>query len=83
MNGTSASVEQMKRAMFSPPFPNVPSTIDMRTQNVTLPVIETESGNKEKDEERKGSLDHVLTNIMLLQDFVLENGETPFNLANA
>ncbi|KAK3676093.1 hypothetical protein LTR78_003843 [Recurvomyces mirabilis] len=69
-----SSLGKMKQSMFRPPPPEVPSTTDMLMEKITFTGT-TEAQAVETDgeaEERSASLNHVLTNIVVLQQFVLE-----------
>ncbi|KAH9832695.1 Retinoic acid induced 16-like protein [Teratosphaeria destructans] len=59
------------RSIYQPPPPEAPSTTDVLMQTMTFPAIENESGEGATNE-RTASLNHVLTNIVVLQEFVLE-----------
>lgn len=63
------------RSIFQPPPPETPSTTDVLMQKISLPRIHgttSESVSSEQSQERSASLNHVLTNIVVLQEFVLE-----------
>jgi hypothetical protein len=54
-----------QRSIFQPPPPEAPSTTDILMQKISF---EGEGGSSE----RTASLNHILTNIVVLQEFVLE-----------
>lgn len=62
-------------SIFKPPPPETPSTTDMLMQVMTFPSISNSSDDNVGDSgdgERTASLNHVLTNVVVLQEFVLE-----------
>ena len=64
-----------KSIFLPPPPPESPSTTDVLMQTITFPVGKADGSLPSTDEdmgERKASLNHVLTNVVLLQEFVLE-----------
>jgi len=68
--GTTIRAEQpehspKKRSVFQPPPPEPPSTTDVLMRRIRFPAATAA-------EERTSSLNHVLTNVVILQDFVLE-----------
>ena len=75
-----ASSSQHQRSVFQPPPPESPSTTDVLMQSITFPNVGEESvGGIDLGGlgmgiggERKASLNHVLTNVVVLQEFVLE-----------
>lgn len=63
--------------IFQPPPPEPPSTTDVLMQMISFPAVGGENGaaaetDTEAAHERKASLNHVLTNVVVLQEFVLE-----------
>nr|POE79552.1 upf0518 protein [Quercus suber] len=61
------------RPVFQPPPVETPSTTDVLMQKITFPRNERlEQNNVENLKQRSSSLNHVLTNVVLLQEFVLE-----------
>ncbi|KAK1073115.1 hypothetical protein LTR74_002081 [Friedmanniomyces endolithicus] len=73
---TSANTNASKapRSIFQPPPPETTSTTDVLMQTLTFPAIKPHDGEEGAQEggERAASLNHVLTNIVVLQQFVLE-----------
>ncbi|KAK0906223.1 hypothetical protein LTR02_006094 [Friedmanniomyces endolithicus] len=63
-----------KRSIFQPPPPETTSTTDVLMQKLTFPAIKPHDAEEGAQEggERAASLNHVLTNIVVLQQFVLE-----------
>ncbi|KXL46801.1 hypothetical protein M433DRAFT_194213 [Acidomyces richmondensis BFW] len=62
-------------SVYQPPPPDTPSTTDILMQKITLPATEDDQcqDSVEADHaERCASLNHVLTNVIVLQEFVLE-----------
>ncbi|KAF2765120.1 hypothetical protein EJ03DRAFT_219587 [Teratosphaeria nubilosa] len=59
------------RSIYQPPPPEAPSTTDVLMQTIAFPPVESEAGES-AGSERTASLNHVLTNIVVLQQFVLE-----------
>lgn len=66
-------------SIFQPPPPETPSTTDMLMQVITFPNItnaadppSADSPTRDGDGNRTASLNHVLTNVVVLQEFVLE-----------
>jgi hypothetical protein len=60
------------RSVFRPPPPDNPSTTDVLMQTVSLPVNGLPDPEHKDSGVRSASLNHVLTNIVVLQEFVLE-----------
>ncbi|KXT07040.1 hypothetical protein AC578_7289 [Pseudocercospora eumusae] len=73
------------RSIFRPPPPETPSTTDVLMQIVTFPARESTRQSSSEDSDkvhstsdnatstmRSASLNHVLTNVVVLQEFVLE-----------
>ncbi|KAK4961444.1 hypothetical protein LTR10_001934 [Elasticomyces elasticus] len=60
------------RSIFQPPPPETPSTTDVLMQKIVFPAIEEGDADGAQSRERTASLNHVLTNIVVLQQFVLE-----------
>ncbi|KAK3704366.1 hypothetical protein LTR37_013919 [Vermiconidia calcicola] len=63
------------QSIFLPPPPETPSTTDVLMQEVTFPSVKAEDGqviSTTLNNERKASLNHLLTNVVVLQEFVLE-----------
>jgi hypothetical protein len=58
-----------QRSIFQPPPPEAPSTTDVLMQKISFPG---EQGGDDSRVERTASLNHILTNIVVLQEFVLE-----------
>lgn len=59
-----------QRSIFQPPPPEAPSTTDVLMQKISF---EGERGGDDNSgSERTASLNHILTNIVVLQEFVLE-----------
>lgn len=54
------------KSIFQPPPPETPSTTDVLMKLISFAAVE------EGGQERKASLNHVLTNVVVLQEFVLE-----------
>lgn len=61
----SSHARKPSRSIFQPPPPETPSTTDVLMQKIGFEV--DSAGN-----ERSASLNHVLTNVVVLQEFVLE-----------
>ncbi|KAM3416567.1 hypothetical protein BST61_g8158 [Cercospora zeina] len=70
-------------SLFRPPPPETPSTTDMLMQVITFPDRlsntngaedgeDSGGGDEEKSTAHTASLNHVLTNIVILQEFILE-----------
>lgn len=70
-------------SLFRPPPPETPSTTDMLMQVITFPTRhlstdaaeeneDSDGDDEEKTSARTASLNHVLTNIVILQEFILE-----------
>lgn len=73
-SGRAMSPLPSAHAIFQPPPPDVPSTTDVLMQEITFPSV-AEGGDTSAEGgtgDRKASLNHVLTNIVVLQEFVLE-----------
>ncbi|KAK1066868.1 hypothetical protein LTR33_011495 [Friedmanniomyces endolithicus] len=68
------NASQATRSIFQPPPPETTSTTDVLMQNLTFPAIKPHDAEEGAQEggERTASLNHVLTNIVVLQQFVLE-----------
>ena len=64
------------RPIFQPPPPETPSTTDVLMQPFTFPPAASSSASKSTEDTasvpRKASLNHILTNIVVLQEFILE-----------
>jgi hypothetical protein len=63
------------RSIYQPPPPETPSTTDILMQKLTFPAVASdhnEDVENEASQERTASLNHVLTNIVILQEFILE-----------
>lgn len=54
------------QSIFKPPPPETPSTTDVLMQAIEF------NGSREDSEKRVASLNHVLTNVVVLQEFILE-----------
>jgi hypothetical protein len=74
-------------SMFRPPPPETPSTTDVLMQIIAFPDPESQSptdkaedttaetvenADRKRPRERMASLNHILTNVVILQEFVLE-----------
>ena len=72
----SSSPMNAIRSIFMPPPPETPSTTDVLMQQITFSSDKAEDGDQatsdDGKEERKASLNHVLTNVVVLQEFILE-----------
>ena len=66
----STSSPPAAKSIFQPPPPETPSTTDVLMKPITFPGVD--GGRDGALEERKASLNHVLTNVVVLQEFVLE-----------
>jgi hypothetical protein len=62
---SSSHTRQPSRSIFQPPPPEAPSTTDVLMQKITFDT-------EKESSERTASLNHVLTNVIVLQEFVLE-----------
>ncbi|KAK5174804.1 uncharacterized protein LTR77_001887 [Saxophila tyrrhenica] len=76
-SSTPVAVPTAKSSVFLPPPPETPSTTDVLMQTIKFPVNKAAAGEGvdvagEGEEVRKASLNHVLTNVVVLQEFVLE-----------
>ncbi|KAK5127910.1 hypothetical protein LTR85_005027 [Meristemomyces frigidus] len=63
------------RSIYQPPPPETPSTTDVLMQKITFPAVESDTGHVtdgSQPDQRTASLNHVLTNIVILQAFTLE-----------
>lgn len=60
------------KPLFLPPPPELPSTTDVLMQEITLPSVQAQAFDHETDLKRKATLNHILTNVVILQEFVLE-----------
>ncbi|KAK4541304.1 hypothetical protein LTR36_008062 [Oleoguttula mirabilis] len=63
------------RSIYQPPPPETPSTTDVLMQKITFPAVEGHTGHVtdgSQPAQRTASLNHVLTNIVILQEFALE-----------
>lgn len=76
---TSSSLRQDMKSIYMPPPPETPSTTDVLMQTITFPAVHGDDdqasnlGNVPDGlQERTASLNHVLTNVVVLQEFVLE-----------
>jgi hypothetical protein len=58
--------------VFRPPPPDNPSTTDVLMQTISLPVNGLPDPEHKDRGVRSASLNHVLTNIVVLQEFILE-----------
>lgn len=54
------------------PAPQVPSTTDVLMQTITLAGLAGRSADEAQGPGRKASLNHILTNVVVLQEFMLE-----------
>jgi hypothetical protein len=61
----SSHTRKASRSIFQPPPPEAPSTTDVLMQKISFDT-------EKVGEERTASLNHVLTNVVVLQEFVLE-----------
>ena len=61
----SSHVRKGSRSIFQPPPPETPSTTDVLMQKINFDI-------DKEGAERTASLNHVLTNVVVLQEFVLE-----------
>lgn len=61
---TVSSSPPLAKSIFQPPPPETPSTTDVLMKPITF--------SADEGEERQASLNHVLTNVVVLQEFVLE-----------
>jgi hypothetical protein len=72
--GISSPINAIK-SIFMPPPPDMPSTTDVLMQQITFPGTKSNQAQTTSDVEedvRKASLNHVLTNVVVLQEFILE-----------
>ncbi|WPH03026.1 Hypothetical protein R9X50_00590000 [Acrodontium crateriforme] len=63
------------RPIFQPPPPETPSTTDLLMRQISFPSVTATSGHDDEmpsNDVRSASLNHILTNIVLLQQFVQE-----------
>jgi hypothetical protein len=63
------------KSIFMPPPPDTPSTTDVLMQQIPFPNPKAEHDqvtSADEESERKASLNHVLTNVVVLQEFTLE-----------
>ena len=64
------------KSIFVPPPPETPSTTDVLMQVISFPAVNLDTGGvtieSGESGERKASLNHFLTNVVVLQEFVLE-----------
>ena len=63
------------KSIFMPPPPDTPSTTDVLMQQITFPGTkydQADATSGDGQEVRKASLNHVLTNVVVLQEFILE-----------
>ena len=70
----SSSVNALK-SIFMPPPQDAPSTTDVLMQQITFPSLKAEhdqATSADEESERKASLNHVLTNALVLQELLLE-----------
>ena len=70
-NVVDRAASQVKSLYMPPPVP-APSATDVIRQRIELPSV---GGNGQEDEtavKRNASLNHILTNIVILQDFLVE-----------
>ena len=72
----SSSPAPPVKSLFLPPPPETPSTTDVLMQQISFPDIEEGTGLEDNEAggggDRRASLNHVLTNVVVLQEFVLE-----------
>ncbi|CAK4032426.1 uncharacterized protein RCC_04445 [Lecanosticta acicola] len=64
-------------SIFQPPPPEMPSTTDVLMQKFEFPVDAAQPGAEDGDstnppQMRTASLNHILTNVVVLQEFILE-----------
>lgn len=59
------------RSIFQPPPPEQPSTTDVLMRKIVLPAVNSDH-DEARASERSATLNHVLTNIVVLQQFSLE-----------
>ncbi|KAI6835747.1 hypothetical protein KC340_g5040 [Hortaea werneckii] len=64
------------RSIFQPPPPETPSTTDVLMQKITLPGAPAEEDGRaataSPPDGKSASLNHILTNIVVLQEFIME-----------
>ncbi|KAI7205721.1 hypothetical protein D0869_00002 [Hortaea werneckii] len=64
------------RSISQPPPPETPSTTDVLMQKITLPVAPAEEDDRAASaslpDGKSASLNHILTNIVVLQEFIME-----------
>lgn len=71
----STGSQPTTRSIYQPPPPETPSTTDVLMQQIAFPPIEGDLNHVTTDSasgQRTASLNHVLTNIVILQQFTLE-----------
>lgn len=72
---STSSPAPPSKSIFLPPPPETPSTTDVLMQQITFPAAsrdENQVTSDNENDERKATLNHVLTNVVVLQEFVLE-----------
>lgn len=75
LNTSVSSPLNAIKSIFMPPPPDTPSTTDVLMQQITFPGMklnQAEATSDSGEEVRKASLNHVLTNVVVLQEFTLE-----------
>nr|POE59003.1 upf0518 protein [Quercus suber] len=71
--GKSPGPQSLARSIFQPPPPETPSTTDVLMQKITFPANRSPATDHATDPNpRSSSLNHVLSNVVILQEFVLE-----------
>ena len=63
---------QVTRSIYQPPPPETPSTTDVLMQKLRLPIVSVPQNGISAGIERTASLNHILTNVVVLQEFILE-----------
>ena len=65
-----------RKSIFQPPPPDTAFTTDILLRQITFPEVvrrgHPKVGRNKEDRPRQASLNHVLTNIVMLQEFILE-----------
>ncbi|KAI7094426.1 hypothetical protein KC343_g7729, partial [Hortaea werneckii] len=73
---TNADSSPSIRSIFQPPPPETPSTTDVLMQKIALPGAPAEEDGRaasaSSPDARSASLNHILTNIVVLQEFIME-----------
>lgn len=72
---TSADGLPSSRSIYQPPAPEAPSTTDVLMQKISFPTVNQRRpsvSGEQQVAESIASLNHVLTNIVVLQEFMLE-----------